>query len=146
MMRRTAVVLLTALLAWLAATSTAQAHERLTAVRGADRAGQRDVTDAQHAHPVGDGDGVHLGPGGELRGEALQHLLGARVADVLQLGDRAAAVVVAHHAGEGDDRAGRRVGDGVLVLGDGQRRVDDARDQRGRSAHGAEATPRAVAR
>src|SRR3712207_9523841 len=53
----------------------------------------------------------------------------------LELGDQASAVVVAHHAGEGHHRAGRLVGDGVLVLGDGQRRVDDPGD------HGADGTP-----
>ena len=58
-----------------------------------------------------------------------------RVPDVLELGHRPAAVVVADHAGEGDDGAGGLVGHGVLVLGDGQRRVDDPGD------HGAEGTP-----
>ena len=75
---------------------------------------------------MGDGDGVHVRPGGELLRELGDDLLGGRVAHVLELGHRPAAVVVADDAGEGHDGSGGLVGHGVLVLGHGQRRIDDA--------------------
>ena len=78
--------------------------------------------------------GVHVGAGGELLGQLDDHLGRRRVADVLELGHRPAAVVVADDAGEGDDGAGGLVGHGVLVLGHRERRVHHLRD------HGADGT------
>jgi hypothetical protein len=103
-------------------------------VGGADRAGQCDVADAEQPDAVRDGDGVHVLPGGELPRDLGDDLGRGRVADVLELGHRPAAVVVADDAAEGDDRTGPLVGDGLLVRGDRERLVDDTRD------HGADGT------
>ncbi len=71
----------------------------------------------------------HPGPAPGLDHDLGQDPAGVRVALVVQVGDAAATVVVADHAGEGHHGAGRGIGDLVGHLGLGQCDCADERVQ-----------------